>query len=275
MALMDRELAARLGLETVDILRERSYTSPSGQLVDLHAALAVSIAGTVEYPPGSPAGGAGTPADASTLITVENQTVLEVGRRMAADGAVAALNFAAATHPGGGFLAGARAQEESIARSSGLFASLEGREMYAYHRPRRDAMYTDWVIYSPDVPVFRTDAGDLLDEPWSLTIVTCPAVNGLALERYERYRLADVPAVMVTRTAKVLSIAAAHGVRRFILGAWGCGAFGLDPEMMAAIFRDALAGPFHGVFDEIVFAVLDWSPDQRFIAPFRRVFPTR
>jgi uncharacterized protein (TIGR02452 family) len=78
--------------------------------------------------------------------------------------------------------------------------------------------------------------------------------------------------VMPTRTAKVLSVAAAHDVRRFILGAWGCGAFGLDPQMMAAIFRDAFIGPFHGVFDNIVFAVTDWSPEKRFIGPFAKVF---
>lgn len=272
MTLMDRDLAERLGRETVNILREGTYTSPSGHAVDLRAALARSVGGTVEYPGTSPGEGRPNPRNANTAIAVENATVLEVGRRMAATGRVAALNFAAATHPGGGFLAGARAQEESIARSSGLFACLEGREMYTYHRPRLDAMYSDWVIYSPDVPVFRTDRGDLLDEPWTLSIVTSPAVNGLELQRYEPYRLAEVPAVMEKRTDKVLSVAASHDVRRFILGAWGCGAFGLDPEMMAGVFHDALTGPFRGVFDEIVFAVLDWSPERRFIGPFARAF---
>jgi hypothetical protein len=41
---------------------------------------------------------------------------------------------------------------------------------------------------------------------------------------------------------------------------------------MADPLRDALAGPFHGVFDEIVCAVTDWSPEQRFIGPFRKAF---
>lgn len=131
-------------------------------------------------------------------------------------------------------------------------------------------MYTDYVIYSPSVPVFRTDAGGLLEEPWALSIVTCPAANGSALARRAPERLAEVPGVMTARTAKVLSVAAAQSVRRFILGAWGCGAFGLESEMMAGIFRDALVGPFRGVFDEIVFAVTDWSPEQRFIGPFQR-----
>ena len=42
--------------------------------------------------------------------------------------------------------------------------------------------------------------------------------------------------------------------------------------MMADIFGDALMGPFRGAFDEIVFAITDWSPEERFIRPFRRVF---
>ena len=269
---MDRDFAERLGHDTVNILREGTYKSASGQPVDLRAVLAQSVAGTLEYPPGSPGEDRRKSRDVRTQISVENQTVLEVGRRMAATGPVAALNFASATHPGGGFLSGARAQEESIARSSGLYACLDGREMYKYHGPRLDGMYSDWLIYSPNVPVFRTDAGDLLDEPWTMSIVTCPAVNGHAVECHERYRLAEIPAVMAKRTAKALSVAAAHDVRRFILGAWGCGAFGLDPEMMAGVFHDALTGPFRGVFDEIVFAVMDWSPDQRFIGPFARAF---
>lgn len=106
----------------------------------------------------------------------------------------------------------------------------------------------------------------------TLSIVTCPAANGAALKRYAPERLSEIPAVMTARTAKVLSVAAEQGVRRFILGAWGCGAFGLDAEMMAGIFRDALTERFRGVFDEIVFAVTDWSPDQRFIGPFRQTF---
>ncbi len=268
---MDRAIAARLGQETVAILRAGQYTAPSGRVVDLREALGASLAGTREYRPSNDM----TPPAASpakTPITVENKTVLAVGARMASAGPVAALNFASATTPGGGFLSGARAQEESIARSSGLFVALEGRQMYAHHKARLDAMYSDYVIYASNMPVFRTDDGELLEEPWSLSILTCPAANGVALRKYAPDRLKDVPSVMTTRTHKVLAVAAENDVRRLILGAWGCGAFGLDAEMMAGVFRAALLGPFRGVFDEVVFAVTDWSDDQRFIGPFQRAF---
>ena len=267
----DRTLAARLGRQTVDILRAGSYTSPSGRTVTLADTLRQTVENTVEYDPGRHP--TSTPRRAAqTRLRVENDTVLSVCRQMVRDGPVAALNFASATSPGGGFLSGARAQEESIARSSGLYAALEGRDMYVVHRNRRDAMYSDFVIYSRDVPVFRVDAGDLLDEPWMLSVVTCPAVNGAALAKYEPHRLNHVPAVMVARTDKMLAVAEAHGVRRFILGAWGCGAFGLDAEMMARIFDEALQTSFRHVFDEIVFAITDWSREQRFIGPFLRRF---
>jgi hypothetical protein len=45
----------------------------------------------------------------------------------------------------------------------------------------------------------------------------------------------------------------------------------LDSAMMAAIFVEALM-EFGGAFSEIVFAVTDWSPEQRFIVPLQHVF---
>ena len=69
----------------------------------------------------------------------------------------------------------------------------------------------------------------------------------------------------------MLAVASERGHRRLILGAWGCGAFGLDSAMMAGIFAEALK-EFGGAFDEIAFAITDWSPEQRFIGPFQHVF---
>jgi uncharacterized protein (TIGR02452 family) len=269
---MDRALAAQLGKETVRILSKGAYDAPSGRRVDLRDAVERAVRGTVEYPPEQPAPDVRPPAPARMQIRVENATVLAVGRAMAATGSVAALNFASAESPGGGFLSGARAQEESIARSSALYAALEPCAMYAYHRARLDAMYTDYVIFTPDVPVFRTDHGDLLEEPWLLSIITSPAVHGPGVAMYAQHRLPDIPAAMTSRTHKVLQVAVAHGVQRIILGAWGCGAFGLDPVMMAGIFSDALHGPFRAAFSEVVFAITDWSPERRFIGPFEKVF---
>ena len=55
-------------------------------------------------------------------------------------------------------------------------------------------------------------------------------------------------------------------------GAWGCGAFENDPHRTARDFREALETDFRGDFGDVVFAVTDWSPDRRFLGPFRDVF---
>jgi uncharacterized protein (TIGR02452 family) len=86
-----------------------------------------------------------------------------------------ALNFASGVHPGGGFLKGARALEEGLCRSSALYLTLVGNPMYEAHRERPLADSSDWSIYSPDVPVSRTDGGIELPEPWLLSLIPCAA----------------------------------------------------------------------------------------------------
>ncbi|HEU5103870.1 MAG TPA: TIGR02452 family protein, partial [Roseiflexaceae bacterium] len=206
-------------------------------------------------------------------ISVTNEATLVAARRQVAQGyRVAALNFASARHPGGGWLSGAWAQEESLAHASGLVACIADDPMYARHERMRDALYTSSAIYSPDVPIFRDDDGQLLNPPYLVSFITAPAVNaGIVLER-DRSRRAEVMAAMRERIARVLAIAAIHGHDALILGAWGCGVFKNDPAEIAGHFADALRGPFQGAFATVVFAVLDTSPERRFISPFERAF---
>ena len=95
-----------------------------------------------------------------TRVQVTNETTLGASRRLVERGLrPLALNFANGIHPGGGFLSGARAQEEVLCRSSALYQTLVDDPMYKEHRKRPLPDSTDWAIYSPDVPVFRMDDG--------------------------------------------------------------------------------------------------------------------
>lgn len=208
-----------------------------------------------------------------TVITVRNESTLAAAQRLAEMGKrPAALNFASAKHPGGGWLSGARAQEETIARASGLVACIEGNPMYARNAALSDALYMDDAIYSPNVPVFRDDAGALLSEPYVCSFITSPAVNAWVVLERDRSRRAEVHAAMGRRVRRVLAIAALHEHGALVLGAWGCGVFCNDPAEVAGLFAEALAESFHGAFAEVVFAVLDSSPERRFIGPFEQVF---
>jgi uncharacterized protein (TIGR02452 family) len=61
---------------------------------------------------------------------------------------------------------------------------------------------------------------------------------------------------MRQRVEKVLTIMAGHGHDASVLGAWGCGVFKNDPEVIAQLFARALRGRFAGDFAKVVFAVL-------------------
>ncbi|KZP28482.1 hypothetical protein FIBSPDRAFT_852625 [Athelia psychrophila] len=93
---------------------------------------------------------------------------------------IGVLNFASATKPGGGFLTGAQAQEESLARSSTLYRSLTAapaQAFYAAHnRNSRGEYYTHAMALSPGVVFFRDDAGGWT-EPVEADVLTSAAVN--------------------------------------------------------------------------------------------------
>ena len=177
-----------------------------------------------------------------------------------------ALNFASGIHPGGGFLSGARAQEEVLCRSSALFQTLVDDPMYEEHRQRRRPDSTDWAIYSRDVPVFRQDNGMALEHPWFLSFITCAAPYPPAIGNGEGRDL------LQRRILRVLAIARAYDHAVLVLGAWDCGAFRKDPQTTAEDFRHALENDFSGAFSDIVFAITDWWLERRFLGPFRDVF---
>lgn len=123
----------------------------------------------------------------------------------------------------------ARAQEESLARSSGLYRCLlQAPEFYAFHRSQRDLRYSDRVIFSPSVPVFRDDDGELLAQPYLVSFLTAAAPNAGALGPGHAHA-PTLPGVLSARAAKVLAVFWASGLRRLVLGAWAAGCSATRP----------------------------------------------
>lgn len=247
--------ATLLAEEALAIAKAGTYITPSGAVVDLSSALAGAVGATVEHLPDEVSHG---PFEArfETTFEVTGESTLAATRRLAGAVHVAALNFASARYPGGGFLTGALAQEESLCRSSGLYACLEGRPMYGYHMRHNDPYFTDRVIWSPAVPVFRDDDGALLDVPYQASFLSCPAPNAaLILERDGRAG-PTIETTLRRRAQRILEVAAIHGADTLVLGAWGAGVFGNAPAGVADAFGEALEGPLRGVFAKVVFAIL-------------------
>jgi uncharacterized protein (TIGR02452 family) len=256
--------------ETMAILEAGAYQPASGREVPLGDSVAAAVAGTRLYVPDErvPVPVAGR--DSAPFIEVTNETSLAASRRLGDE--VACLVFASAKKPGGGFLNGAQAQEESIARVSALYPCLTAppaREFYEFHRRQRDLRYSDRVIYSPGVPVFRAEDGTLLAQPYPVSFLTAAAPNLGAIITNQPASAASVPVVLATRARRVLEVAAAHGHRTLVLGAWGCGVFGNDPGTVAPVFASEIARA-RGWFDHITFAVLDRQRDAPAYAAFAR-----
>ncbi len=257
---MNRRQRQQVAADTVAIMKRGHYDGPAGR-VDIRASLQRAVDGTILYRPDDvPTQPPANTGGADTRTTVANETTFEGALRLLDEGAdrVVALNFASARNPGGGFLSGAQAQEECLTRASGLFACIDGSDYYAYHRSQPGGLYSHHMIYSPDVPVFRNDAGELLDAPWPCSMITSPAPNrgAIASSRYPQ-ELGLVSVVMRERITRILAVAAHHGHGAIVLGAFGCGVFRNDPHEVAALFAEAVDGPFRGVFDRVHYAVLD------------------
>ena len=135
--------------------------------------------------------------------------------------------------------------------------------MYEANRQFPSCLYTDHLIYSPDVPVFRDDNDDLLEEPYPLSFITAPAVNAGVVRWKEPDNARQIKPVMLRRMENLLAVGVKHGHDTLVLAAWGCGVFANNPEEVACWFAQHLtrSGLFRDAFRKIVFAVLDRSQE--------------
>jgi uncharacterized protein (TIGR02452 family) len=206
-----------------------------------------------------------------TQYEVTHETSLSAILRLQDEENVMCLNFASAKNPGGGFLNGALAQEESLAIASSLYASqMDNFEFYETHRNMKSCVYTDSMIYSPNVPFFRNDKGELLENSVLCSVITAAAVNYGVVKRREASKAKRIATIMRLRIEKMLALALLHKNDTLILGAWGCGVFQNDPVLIAQLFKEALETTFKHQFKKVVFAI--YSRNEKFITAFQEQF---
>jgi uncharacterized protein (TIGR02452 family) len=266
--------------ETLQILDTGYFIAPDGRRVDIQPALTEAVEKTRLY----------TPEQASATleslnpkpsqlpaIEVTHETTQIAARRLVESESVAdlvMLNFASARNAGGGFINGAKAQEEDLCRCSGLYPSLISQHgYYEANRKNESAIYTDHLIYSPNVPWFRTRSRDDPHTLFLASVITAPAPNaGVVLSR-EADALQKIEAALRRRAGLVLGVAAGNGHRIVLLGAWGCGVFRNDPALVADAFGKWLeSDKFAGAFDRAVFAIYDRSKNQATLSAFKQRF---
>ena len=201
---------------------------------------------------------------------------------------VAVHNFASASNPGGGVTKGANAQEECLCRCSGLYFCLNTPAMWdGFYKPHRDAhdpIHNDDIIYTPGVTVFKTDtaAPQLLPESewYNVDIITCAApnlrnqpsnrYNSGDRNRQEKMKNKELLVLHEKKLRRILEVALSEGCETIILGAFGCGAFRNNPEVVALANRNVIKEYLYA-FKNIEFAVYCPPRDDSNFKIFERV----
>jgi len=213
-----------------------------------------------------------------THISILHITTLDAARLLdnvyksypSEKGKTGILNFASATKPGGGFKSGAEAQEESIARSSTLYAALnteEAQHFYKLHKresaENAAAYYSHSMIYSPNISIFRDDDGNWT-YPFLVDVLSCAAVNAGEVRKANGHspittgQEVEIEKEMSERMGRILYLFERKGARNIILGTFGTGVFRNSVTTVARIWAHLLMVPearFKDSFDRVIFAI--------------------
>ncbi|KAK2048378.1 hypothetical protein LZ31DRAFT_550416 [Colletotrichum somersetense] len=152
---------------------------------------------------------------------------------------VAILNMASPLTPGGGFVNGASSQEESLCMRTTLLPSL--KDEY-YRLPELGAIYT------PDVMVFRDNySSNVLEkkERWFVDCISAAMLRNPETERdetsgFSHYVHEKDRQLVLDKIKVVLRVCQMKGIRKIVLGTWGCGAYGNPVAEVAKAWRKAL-----------------------------------
>ncbi|KAJ6589943.1 hypothetical protein DFH09DRAFT_1140489 [Mycena vulgaris] len=305
LCIMPNPSLVKIAESTLSAVEKGTYTDSDGKTHTIDD-LSKSSTATQFYPPDSPLSGwAATPAPPAnspqtSLVLCKNSTIEGVQYCVPLARKIGVLNFASATRPGGGFQTGARAQEESLARSSNIYSSLmtpPGQRFYALHKTgTKSKYYTHAMIYTRDVQLFRSDAGAWV-RPTRVDVLTSAAVNAGEVRRRQDADTSQaagkdgikayfkpvsgaasaqdvetaIEDVMRERMGRVLLLFEQEGAQDLVLGSFGTGVFRNKVPMVAKLWIELLAAPnarFKNSFQRVVFAIID----QKTCAVFKEVF---
>lgn len=175
-----------------------------------------------------------------------------------ASGKTCVLNFASYKHPGGMYIQGSRAQEECLCHESTLYNVLKEQvDYYEYNNSNLNrALYFNRALYSPNIIFERDGIAKKAD------VLTCAAPNYSAASKYCKVDRKTNSRALRGRIHFIMSHLSDKDLDTIILGAFGCGVFGQDPNEVAEIFLDEINKTFHSNRKtKFVFAVIDATSD--------------
>ena len=168
-------------------------------------------------------------------------------------GKIAVLDFASFKHPGGKFIEGSMAQEEALCHKSNLYNIL--KQFYSYFEYNKahanNGLYQSKLLYIPNVRFFDFD-----DKGFNayIDVIHCAAPN-MNKRHPVKFSYFDNNRAIIERIDLMIDAADYEEVNTLILGAWGCGVFGQDPNFVSRAFYDRLLNQRTYNINNVIFAV--------------------
>ena len=251
-------------------MKKGSYTDDKGNNQDIGKKIKSSVENTVTYKPDdkfdlgdffTKRGNYGNSEKGSIYkkIEVTNESTFSAAKRFKSNNIkeVCILNFASPSYPGNTVRHG-RNQESFLCRRSSLIKNLQkDNEMYKYNADHQHPYFSNYLIYSPNIVVFRDD-NDKLVPHFRVSAISSTPVNYTEILKNhpngERFQ--NAYKTMKDRCRRIIELCIKTGNKVLILGAFGCGSSGNDPNSISKIFKELLIDEFYGMLlSNIVFAI--------------------
>ena len=144
------------------------------------------------------------------------------------------LNFASYKKPGGGYLNGSIAQEESLCYESNLYEVLSNEKFEPFYKwnnkNTNSNLYLNRAIYSKRIK---------FEGNFYCDVLSCAAPNIGFLNNFQKNQIQKVNyEALKSRCQFIADILNKQNVKTFVTGAFGCGVFGQDPKEVAKVWKE-------------------------------------
>ncbi|KKP00758.1 hypothetical protein THAR02_07145 [Trichoderma harzianum] len=269
---------ARKGIENVQLIVDPPRIIPKEAIVPTAAATSSESTKQTDDSDSAPVSQKLPSATISpNCIRIWPVDTLEAASRLsqASPSRIAVLNMASPLRPGGGVLTGATSQEEWLCSRTTLYPSLHEE---FYRLPEIGAIYTPDVLVCK---IWDTEPSDLKPaDQFFIDVITAAMLRLPEVETNQQGELTYSEQkdrdMVLAKMRCVMRILRSRHIKRVVLGAWGCGAYGNPVDEIARSWRRVLLGPQARrperaeVYDdmEVVFAIKDHNMARRFTTAF-------
>ena len=166
-------------------------------------------------------------------VIIENTDCVSAAQNLGEE--VTILNFASYKHPGGGFIYGSFAQEESLCHESNLYEILSSKEFENYYEYNKShinrGLYMNRAIFTPEVMFERND------NIFFYNVLTCAAPNyKVAISNGIKHD--EIVETYRQRLKFIYNILVKQMQQTLVAGLWGCGVFGFPKDVAIELFKE-------------------------------------